>query len=106
MTKIERLEIYKKMLKDYRICNIPLIGGFFKQYLNTFAGFCSYLYQNRFNFILNDLIELNKLRPISRKNNNSLWFEEGLLKPRIELLKKAISDTKMHIEIERLMLEK
>ena len=107
-TKKDRLKIYQKMLKDYNISNIPIIGFLFslKQAFNTKYGFCWYLYKSTNNkYFIEDLIELNKLQPIN-KYNNIYWFKEGELKPRIELLKKAISDTKMHIEIERLMLEK
>lgn len=110
-TKKDRLKIYQKMLRDYKIAKF--FNFFFWYYLdikettNTHHGFCWYIYKlSDDEFFLQDLIELNKLRPTITQYNLVYWFKEGDLKPRIELLKKAISDTKMHIEIERLMLEK
>lgn len=106
MTKIERLKIYKKMLRDYRISNIPIIGKYFREKFYTYSGFCVYIYKNiNSNWSIKAFIELYKLKP-RYMYDTVYWFKEGDLKPRIELLKKAISDTKMHIEIERLMLEK
>lgn len=109
-TKKDRLKIYKKMLRDYKIARF--FNFFFWYYLdikettNTHHGFCWYIYKlSDDEFFLEDLIELDKLSPKPRPFAG-YWFKGGELKPRIELLKKAISDTKMHIEIERLMLEK
>jgi len=103
MKKKERLKVYKKMLRDYTISNIFLIGWMFKGYLNTDSGFCYYLQNSSTICDLPDLIELYKLRP--EKTYGPFWFKRDLLKPRIELLKKAISDTEMHTKTERLMLE-
>jgi hypothetical protein len=106
MTKIERLKIYKKMLRDYRLSNIPIFGKYFKDKYHTDFGFCVYFFNLFYlDYILADFIEINKLKP-KETYNYQYWFKPGSLSPRIELLKKAISDTKMHIEIERLMLEK
>ena len=100
---MNELKIYKKALLHYQLSNFPLIGIIFKNLVfETCRGFCWYF--ENYN-LEKDLPILWQLKP-NLKCPYGYWYKPGLLKPRIELLKKAISDTKMHIEIERLTLEK
>jgi hypothetical protein len=86
MTTKEKLSLYKKALRDYRLAQfIPL----FKYFNYTYEGFCLYFKQvnNEYLYYLSELCEQN---PNKVNTNLSFWFPKGELKPRIECLKRAI----------------
>ena len=93
-TKSERLIVYKHALFHYRVSRfVPII----KWYLNCQVGLCWYFdrFQNiKHHSMKTDLPELYSVRP-DFKNDNEYWFESGLLRPRIKLLKQAIKICKL-----------
>lgn len=83
MEKEERLKLYKKMLRDYRL------SFFFpKRWYKTESGFCYNL--TRYSVSLEDLSELISTKPDKNYNGGCMWFKSGKLRPRIKCLKKAI----------------
>lgn len=101
MNTQERLNIYKKALKDYKYSLIKETKwyGIFIKYKQTNYGFCHYFLHthelnvysfddtvNRFNSLLP---ELYSTKP-ENANAHAHWFKCGKLEPRIECLEKAI----------------
>lgn len=77
-----RLALYKSMLKRYQI---SLYFPILKKILQTDSGFCFHLIK------ITDIFYLKEIR--SQKPDTGFggyWFNEGQLKPRIQILKNAI----------------
>lgn len=100
----ERLNIYKKALKDYNYSlkkETKWYGFIYVFNKHTHCGFCHYFLQmhkldvyektykensDRFNLLLP---ELYSTKP-ENANTQTHWFSSGRLEPRIECLEKAI----------------
>ena len=85
----QRLEVYKRALKDF---SKPI-------HFHTDAGFCYYFNDSLDIFTYSEffsvLPELYKFKP--RKKAAMFWFSAKDLKPRIAALKKAIAYTEKKI---------
>lgn len=96
MTPQERLELYEKALVDYR----SSLGKDFeyKRQKATMAGFCAYFkYTHNLDVYLTMEQDLPELYAYKPHDANYSWFICGAIKPRIELLKKAIELVKQKI---------
>lgn len=100
--KNQELQRLNSALIQYNIC---LIFPFMKIFLKCNFGLCAH-----FNYKLPE--ELKKLS-IKRENRPicihghypDYWFKKGLLKPRIELIKKAINNINNHESISKINLQ-
>ena len=97
LTLQERLLVYQRALKHYRISYwIPFTKGL----CNTDYGFCVYF--GLIGITIDELPELNSIRPVipylSQRTGLRYWFKPGKAGPRISLLKKAIEETKKLIQ--------
>lgn len=90
----ERLRIYKKALRKYRLACLKYFIPKFKH--ETEIGLCYFLF-NEFRLEMKDLPELLAQKPKVTKSRG-IWFEEGLLFPRIDTLKAAIKMTQQKLK--------
>lgn len=84
----EELKRYKSALWKYKLC---LYLPFLKFFLYTDFGFCAHF--NSYKNMRYELPTLYSLKPedeIISPLRTYYWFKKGDLKPRIELLEKAI----------------
>jgi len=98
MTQEERLKLYKKALRDYKLSNLFIIGYILKFFLNTRFGFCNYFASSHYIYgsFEEKFPELRVQEPETKQYITYsgfelvYWFKPGDLESRIECLKNAI----------------
>jgi len=99
MKKQDRIAMYKMALRDYTICKyLPFLKSFYR----TEDGLCYYFIKLSINWQLPELKEA--YYEIYKHWPYAWWFKIGEIKPRIEILKKAIELAENKTEKEEAIL--